>query len=113
MGVLSSPILHPKVAIAVDEDVNIFNYWEVLWAINTRCNPQDDIVVIPGTRIHPMDPTGFEPAPPGGPYWHRIGGKVIIDATKPPLCAGEQARKPFQRLKPMGWESVRLEDFLP
>jgi 2,5-furandicarboxylate decarboxylase 1 len=113
MGVLSSPILHPKVAIAVDEDVNIFNYWEVLWAINTRCNPQDDIIVIPGTRIHPMDPTGFEPVPPGGPYWHRVGGKVIIDATKPPLCAGEQARQPFQRLKPKGWETVRLEDFLP
>ena len=79
MSVLSSPILHPKVAIAVDEDVNIFNYWEVIWAINTRCNPQDDIVVIPGIRSHPMDPTGFEPFPPGGPYWHRVGGKVIID----------------------------------
>src|SRR3990167_6555273 len=72
MGVLSSPILHPKVAIAVDEDVNIFNYWEIIWAINTRCNPQEDITVIPGTRIHPMDPTGFEPFPPGGPYWHRV-----------------------------------------
>jgi hypothetical protein len=60
-----------------------------------------------------MDPTGFEPFPPGGPYWHRVGGKVIIDATKPPLCAGEEKRKAFQRLKPMGWETVQLEDFLP
>lgn len=40
-----------------------------------------------------------------------IGGKVIIDATKPPLCAGKEARMSFQRLKPMGWETVRLEDF--
>jgi hypothetical protein len=38
---------------------------------------------------------------------------VIIDATKPPLCAGKEARLPFERLKPMGWETVRLEDFLP
>lgn len=113
LGVLSSPILHPKVVIAVDEDVNIFNYWEVLWAMNTRVNPQEDIVVIPGVRTHPMDPTGFEPVPPGGPLWHRVGGKVIIDATKPPLAAGEEVRKPFERLKPMGWETVRLEDFLP
>ncbi len=112
MGVLSSPILHPKVAIAVDEDVNIFNYWEILWAINTRCNPQEDIQVIPGVRTHPMDPTGFEAIPPGGPYWHRVGGKVIIDATKPPLCAGDKARSAFERLKPMGWGKVRLEDFL-
>ncbi len=112
MGVLSSPILHPKIAIAVDEDVNIFNHWEILWAINTRCNPEEDIQVISGVRTHPMDPTGFEKVAPGGPYWHRVGGKVIIDATKPPLCAGDNARKPFQRLKPMGWDRVRLEDFL-
>ncbi len=113
MGVLSSPILHPKVAIAVDEDVNIFNYWEVLWAINTRVNPQEDIIVIPGVRTHPMDPSCPEPVPPGGPFWGRVGGKVIIDATKPPLAAGDEVRRPYQRLKPMGWETVRLEDFLP
>jgi len=53
------------------------------------------------------------PIPPGGPFWHRVGGKVTIDATKPPLCADEQARLPFQRLKPMGWQTVRPEDFLP
>ena len=60
-----------------------------------------------------MDPTGDERIPPGGQYRHRTGGKVIIDATKPPLCAGKEARLPFERLKPMGWETVRLEDFLP
>jgi len=51
--------------------------------------------------------------PPGGPYWHRVGGKVIIDATKPPLCAGNETRRSYERLKPMGWQNVRLEDFLP
>jgi len=112
LGVLSSPVLHPKVAIAVDEDVDVFQPWEVLWAINTRTNPETDVVVIPGVRAHPMDPTARELVPPGGPYWNRVGGKVLIDATKPPLCAGEEARKPFQRLRPMGWDRVRLEDFL-
>jgi hypothetical protein len=73
---------------------------------------QTDVVVIPGVRAHPMDPTARELVPPGGPYWNRVGGKVLIDATKPPLCAGEEARKPFQRLRPMGWDRVRLEDFL-
>jgi hypothetical protein len=64
------------------------------------------MVIIPGTRLHPMDPTGQELIPPGGPFWHRTGGKVIIDATKPPLCAGKEARLPFELLKPMGWEKV-------
>src|SRR5213594_411512 len=39
LSVLSSEYQHPKVAIAVDEDVDIFNYAEILWAINTRVNP--------------------------------------------------------------------------
>lgn len=112
MGVVSSPVLHPKVAIAVDEDVDVFQPGEVLWAINTRCDPARDVVVIPDVRAHPMDPSARELVPPGGPYWNRVGGKVLIDATKPPLCAGEQARRPFQRLRPMGWDRVSLEDVL-
>jgi 3-polyprenyl-4-hydroxybenzoate decarboxylase len=91
---------------------DVFQPWEVLWAINTRTNPETDVVVIPGVRAHPMDPTARELVPPGGPYWNRVGGKVLIDATKPPLCAAEEARKPFQRLRPMGWDRLRLEDFL-
>ncbi len=112
LGVLSSPVLHPKVAIAVDEDVDPYQPWEVLWAVNTRCNPETDVVVIPGVRAHPMDPSARELVPPGGPYWNRVGGKLLIDATKPPVCAGDQARRPFQRLKPMGWGRVRLEEFV-
>jgi 2,5-furandicarboxylate decarboxylase 1 len=112
MSVLASEYQHPKVAIAVDEDVDIFNYAEVLWAINTRVNPADDIVVINGAKIHAMDPSCPEFGQPGAPGWHRIGGKVIIDATKPPLCDPKK-RDEFERLRPVGWETVRLEDFLP
>ncbi|MFQ5542295.1 MAG: hypothetical protein ACE5E2_05650, partial [Candidatus Binatia bacterium] len=49
---------------------------------------------------------------PGAPGWHRLGGKVMIDATKPPEC--DPARRfEFERLRPMGGDKVRLEDFLP
>jgi len=112
LSVLSSEYQHPKVAIAVDEDVDIFNYAEVLWAISTRVNPQEDIVIIPGAKIHAMDPSCPEFGAPGAPGWHRIGGKVLIDATKPPECDPKR-RFEFERLRPMGWETVRLEDFLP
>lgn len=112
MSVLSAEYQHPKVAIAVDDDVDIFNYADLLWAISTRVNPQEDIVVIPGARIHAMDASCREIGHPGAPGWHRLGGKVIIDATKPPECDPAR-RSEFERLKPMGWESVRLEDFLP
>jgi 3-polyprenyl-4-hydroxybenzoate decarboxylase len=112
MSVLSSEYQHPKVAIAVDEDVDIFNYAEILWAINTRVNPAEDIVVINGAKIHAMDPSCPEFGHPGAPGWHRIGGKIIIDATKPPEC-DPQRRNEFERLRPVGWETVNLEDYLP
>ncbi len=112
MSVLSSEYQHPKVAIAVDADVDIFNYAEVLWAINTRVNPAEDIVVINGAKIHAMDPSCPEFGHPGAPGWHRIGGKILIDATKPPECDARR-RDEFERLRPVGWETVNLEDFLP
>jgi 2,5-furandicarboxylate decarboxylase 1 len=112
LSVLSSEYQHPKVAIAVDEDVDIFNYAEVLWAISTRVNPEQDIIVIPGAKIHAMDPSCPEFGAPGAPGWHRIGGKVIIDATKPPECDPKR-RFEFERLRPVGWETIQLEDFLP
>jgi 2,5-furandicarboxylate decarboxylase 1 len=112
MAVLASEYQHPKIAIAVDPDVDIFNYAEVLWAINTRVNPETDLAVIPGAKIHAMDPSCAEFGSPGAPGWHRTGGKLIIDATKPPVCDPER-RSAFERLRPVGWESMRLEDFLP
>src|ERR1044071_1012913 len=112
LSVLSSEYQHPKVAIAVDEDVDIFNYAEVLWAVSTRVNPEQDIVVINGAKIHAMDPSCPEFGHPGAPGWHRIGGKGIIGATKPPECDPKR-RDEFERLRPVGWESVHLEDFLP
>lgn len=111
MAALSSEYQHPKVAIAVDEDVDIFDYADVLWAVSTRVNPAEDIITIPGARVHAMDPSCREVGAPGAPGWHRVGGKVMIDATKPPECDPDR-RFEFERLKPMGAGQVRLEDFL-
>lgn len=111
LGALASEYLHPKIAIAVDEDVNIFNPAEILWAISTRVDPATDITVIPEVRGHPMDPTAEEIGVTGQPGWQRLGSKMLIDATKPPLNAPE-ARSQFERIKPPNIERIRLEDFI-
>jgi len=74
-----------KLVIVVDEDVNIYNTNEVLWAVATRTKPLDDVVVkgdLPGLMIDPTTPGGeFSPE-----HLHMIvprTSKLGIDATKP------------------------------
>ena len=109
MAALSSEYQHPKVAIAVDADVDIFNPAELLWAINTRVNPSQDIIVVPGTHNHAMDASLPELGAPGTGLWQRLGSKVLIDATIPPPADAE-ARGQFERIRPIN-PTLKLEDF--
>jgi 2,5-furandicarboxylate decarboxylase 1 len=111
LAALSSTYLHIELAIAVDDDVNIYNDWEILWSLTTRTDPAKDMVIVPDTRAHPMDLTAMELYPPGTAAWQRVGSKVLIDATKPPVC-DPKARDPFERVRPAGLDSIRVEDYL-
>lgn len=111
LGALSSEYFHPKICIAVDEDVDIFNPAEILWALSTRVDPKKDITIIPGVRTHPMDPTGEILGHVGASGWQRLGSKALIDATRPPLNDAEH-RKVFDRVRPPGFGVIKLEDFL-
>jgi 2,5-furandicarboxylate decarboxylase 1 len=109
MAALSSPYLYPKIAIAVDDDVDIHDARDLMWAMATRVNPERDVVVVPGMRAHVLDLASPELLPPGSPAWQRVGGKMMIDATKPATWRPE--REAFRRARPQG-SGVRLEDFL-
>ena len=109
LAALSGEYQHPKVAIAVDADVDIFNHSELLWALATRVNPERDVVVIPGTHNHAMDASLPELGAPGTGLWQRLGSKMLIDATIPPP-ADAAARAMFERIRPRSPE-LRLEDF--
>ena len=109
LAALSSEYQHPKVAIAVDADVDIFNHSELLWALATRVNPSEDVIAIPGTHNHAMDASLPELGAPGTKLWQRHGSKLLIDATIPPPADAE-ARAAFERIRPRN-PQLRLEDF--
>jgi len=109
LAALSSEYQHPKVAIAVDADVDIFNHSELLWALNTRVNPQEDVVIIPSTHNHAMDASLPEIGETSTALWQRLGSKLLIDATIPPPAHAD-ARAKFERIRPIN-PRLRLEDF--
>ncbi|MEE8109982.1 MAG: UbiD family decarboxylase [bacterium] len=65
---------HPKLAVVVDEDIDIFDDVKVLWAISTRMQADRDIIVVPSVGAGPLDPSTPEP------YLSAVMG---IDATRP------------------------------
>jgi len=113
MALLSSPYLHPKIGIAVDDDIDPHNAQSILYALSTRVNPKSDVLIIPDTLCHTGDLTAELLPNPGNPmgFHPRIGSKLLIDATKGPALT-EELRNYFEPVKPQGLVNVRLEDFL-
>ncbi|NKB37765.1 MAG: hypothetical protein GKR93_11425 [Gammaproteobacteria bacterium] len=63
-----------KMAIAVDEDVDIFSMDKVMWAVCTRSQADRDLIVLPEIASFQLDPS----APERG-----VTSAMAIDATKP------------------------------
>lgn len=88
-----------KHVIVVDEDVDIFDEAEVLWAVATRSQWDKDLLVLPGMMGTRLDPSGND----------IITTKAGIDATKP-----VDAKAFPQRLSipESVVKRIRLEDYL-
>lgn len=93
-----------KHVILVDEDVDIFDSNEVLWAMTTRYQGDVSTVFIPGVRCHPLDPSqspAFSPSIPAP----GISCKTIFDCTVPYALKDKFRRAEFAE--------VDVKRFLP
>lgn len=63
-----------KWVIVVDDDIDVRDWDQVVWAMNTRVQPDRDVMVFPAMVGAPLDPS----AP-----IHRHSSKIGIDATMP------------------------------
>lgn len=88
-----------KHVVVVDEDIDVFDEEQVLWAVSNRFQADRGLVVIPNAQGSELDPS----AGPGG-----INTKMGIDATKPLTGFAPELRVPDEVMK-----KIRLEDFLP
>ncbi|MCL1847842.1 MAG: UbiD family decarboxylase [Coriobacteriia bacterium] len=93
-----------KHVILVDDDVDIFDSSDVLWALNTRYQGDIDTVFIPSIRAHVADPSAWPYFSPFSP----VGGvacKAFFDCTVP-----FEQWKHFVR---PGFDDVDVRKFLP
>ncbi|QNB15844.1 UbiD family decarboxylase [Paraburkholderia tropica] len=93
-----------KHVILVDEDVDIFDTDDVLWAMQTRYQGDVSHVAIPGVRCHPLDPSQI---PEFSPSILEQGAscKTIFDCTVP-----FKLKHHFERSK---FKEVDVRRFLP
>jgi UbiD family decarboxylase len=84
-----------KFTIVVDDDVDIYDMEKVLWAIATRSQADEDVIVLPRVVATAMDPSVRK---------LRVGSSLGIDATIP-------FGQPFpEMVKVPGADEVSLDD---
>ena len=71
-----------KHVILVDDDVDLYDTNDVLWAMTTRYQGDVSTVFVPGVRCHPLDPSA---TPEFNPLLRVVGQscKTIFDCTVP------------------------------
>ena len=91
-----------KHVILVDDDVDLFDSSDVLWAMNTRFQGDRDIITIPGVRCHPLDPSS-DPAYSPSILDRGISCKTIFDCTVPFPLKERFQRAQFLEVDPTPW----------
>lgn len=86
-----------KYVILVDEDVNMNDPMDVLWALSTRVDPGKNLHLFPQIKMEPLDPST-----------DGVCDKIGFDARRPAGALGEG----FLRTRIPGYEETRLEDYV-
>ena len=84
-----------QTVVVVDDDIDVFNEEDVLWAVNTYVDPARDIDLIKNLRP-PSDPRGLG------------SSRVLIDATRPT----HKAFPTRLRVPPEAMDKCKLDDWL-
>lgn len=114
MSVLGSSWLNTKMVVAVDPDIDPYDYRDVTYAIATRVNPSRDVVIVDNARGTPFDPTSvpileaFENTV--DTRFPSVVGKWGIDATKP-VSYRPRERANYHRAWPKHWGEINLTDY--
>lgn len=69
-----------RVVVVTDDDIDVSDLEELMWAVCTRCDPATDLDIIHRAWSGPLDPLISPEARKKGEFYN---SRLIIDATKP------------------------------
>jgi 2,5-furandicarboxylate decarboxylase 1 len=95
--------------IMVDEDINIYDLLEVEWACATRCDPAEQLHVLPKAKTNRVNPIAGIHEPEGEPI---TKAKLVIDATIPWKMRGAQKAEGINFFTRSEWPRLDLADYL-
>jgi 2,5-furandicarboxylate decarboxylase 1 len=96
-------VMDLKHVVVIDDDIDINDPNDVEWAIATRVQGDRDIVIVPGARAKPLDPSL-----PQGAGVVPIGTKVGIDATIPEHIPKEH----YERITYAYADTAKIGDYV-
>ena len=91
--------------MVVDDDINVYNEEEVMWAVATRCCPDMDIDIVSRMAAGILDPTSYDET---RLKRGNMNSKMVIDATMPVELPFATRITPPEDL----WERMKLEDYI-
>ena len=97
-------VMDLKHVVVVDDDIDVNDPTDVEWAIATRVQADRDVIIIPGARAKPLDPS--LPVMPSGVV--PIGAKVGVDATIPEGVPHER----FERIAYAYADRAKIADYV-
>lgn len=100
-----------RIAILIDDDINIDDMNEVLYAIATRTRPDRDVNLIYDVACSPLDPMAYTlrgRREPGKESQIALNTKMIIDATKTIDIPFPERCDPPKEM----WERINLAEYL-
>jgi len=105
VAALSTASYPVKTCIVVDDDVDVFDEKNVLWALATRMVPGRDITIIENCAGNALDPAAYDET---RLKTGSMQDYMIIDATKPLTLPC-----PIPITPPKGlWKKMKLEDYI-
>lgn len=94
-----------KIVVVVDDDIDVYNEAEVMWAVATRVEGESDVSLVPWAAGQHLDPTAYDET---RLKRGNMTTNILIDATRPINLPFPTRITPPESL----WKSMNLGDLL-